>query len=64
MGKQAAEALKQAGGDVTLKIFTDEEMEAAGAVHGQEQTYSFHHVELAVLQTQDYAEWLFSHSRK
>ncbi len=60
VGRQAAEALEKAGGNVTLKIFSDAEMEAAGAVHGQEQTYSFHHVELALLENDDYARWLFS----
>ena len=64
VGKQTAELFGEAGGDVTLKVFSDEEMEAAGAVHGQEQTYSFHHVELALLENEDYAEWLFSHVRK
>ena len=64
VGKQIAELFEKAGGDVTLRVFTDEEMEAAGAVHGQEQTYSFHHVELALLENEDYAEWLFSHVRK
>ena len=64
VGKQIAELFEKAGGDVTLRVFTDEEMEAVGAVHGQEQTYSFHHVELALLENEDYAEWLFSHVRK
>ena len=64
VGRQAAEILAEAGGDVTLKIYSDEEMEAAGATHGSEQTYSFHHVELALLENDDYAEWLFSHVRK
>ena len=64
MGRQAAEELEKAGGNVTLKVFTDAEMEAAGAVHGQEQTYSFHHAELALLENEDYAEWLFSFKRK
>ena len=45
-------------------LHTDAEMEAAGAVHGQEQTYSFHHAELALLENEDYAEWLFSFKRK
>ncbi|MBR2823930.1 MAG: alpha/beta fold hydrolase [Clostridia bacterium] len=61
VGMQAAEQLRAAGGDVTLKIYSDAEMEAAGAVLGSENTYSFHHVELALLENQDYAEWLFSH---
>ena len=59
VGKQAAEKLAEAGGDVTLRIFSDAEMEAAGARHGQEQTYSFHHVELALLENDEYARWLF-----
>ena len=63
VGKQAAEKLTEAGGDVTLKIYSDAEMEAAGAVHGSEQTYSFHHAELALLENDDYAVWLFSHAR-
>lgn len=61
VGKQAAEALIAAGNpDVTLRIYTDEEMNAAGAVHGYEQTYSFHHVELAVMEDPAYAEWMFA----
>jgi len=64
VGKQAAELFEKAGGNVKLKVFTDEEMETAGAVHGQEQTYSFHHVELALLENEDYADWLYSQSRK
>ena len=63
VGRQVAEELGKAGGNVTLKVFTDAEMEAAGAVHGQEQNYSFHHVELALLENEDYAEWLFSWKR-
>ena len=64
VGKQAAELFEKAGGNVKLKVFTDKEMETAGAVHGQEQTYSFHHVELALLENEDYADWLYSQTRK
>ena len=64
VGRQAAEELEKAGGNVTLKVFTDAEMEAAGAVHGQEQIYSFHHAELALLENEDYAEWLFSWKKR
>lgn len=63
VGRQTAELFEQAGGEVILKVFTDAEMEAAGAVHGQEQTYSFHHAELALLESEEYAEWLFSKHR-
>lgn len=60
VGRRAAEALIAAGNaDVTLRIYTDEEMVAAGAVKGYEQTYSFHHVELAVMEDEAYAQWLF-----
>ena len=64
VSREAAKAFMEAGGDMTLKIYSDKEMEAAGAVHGSEQTYSFHHVELALLENDEYAQWLFSHVRK
>ena len=38
-------------------------MEAAGAVKGYEQVYSFHHVELAVMEDEAYMEWMFSQTR-
>ena len=38
--------------------------EAAGAVHGQEQTYSFHHVELARPENGEWEEWLFSRKKQ
>ncbi|MBR2664405.1 MAG: hypothetical protein IKE25_11870, partial [Clostridia bacterium] len=61
VGKKAAQVLQEAGNEhVQLKIYSDEEMEAHGATHGSEQTYSFHHVELAVLEDESYSEWLFS----
>ncbi len=64
-GKGVAEALTAAGNpNVTLRIYSDEEMTASGAVFGQEQTYSFHHVELAVMEDPAYAEWLFSQAKE
>ena len=63
VGKAAAEALKTAGNpNVFLRIYSDAEMNAAGAVLGQENTYSFHHVELAVMEDETYYEWLFRQS--
>ena len=60
VGRGAAEMLTNAGNpNVRLRIYSDEEMNAAGARFGQEQTYSFHHVELAVMEDEVYAEWLF-----
>lgn len=64
VGKNAAETLKEAGNrQVQVRIYTDEEMEAAGARFGSSETYSFHHVELAVMEDESYAEWLFSQKR-
>ena len=64
VGRRAAEALIAAGNpNVVLRLYTDEEMTAAGAVKGYEQTYSFHHVELAVMEDEAYARWLFSQVR-
>ena len=64
VGQNAAQALIDAGNEnVQLRIYSDEEMNACGAKHGQEQLYSFHHVELAVMEDETYAEWLFSQHR-
>lgn len=61
VGISAAEAIQAAGNDnVWLRVYTDDEMIAAGATHGREYTYSFHHVELAVMEDDAYAQWLFS----
>lgn len=61
VGISAAEALEAAGNDrVWLRVYSDEEMNAAGASFGREYVYSFHHVELAVMEDEAYAEWLFS----
>ena len=64
IGRRTAEALVAAGNeDVTLRLYTDAEMNAAGAVKGYEQVYSFHHVELAVMEDESYAEWMFGQRR-
>ena len=61
VGISAAEAIKAAGNDrVWLRVYNDDEMTAAGAIHGREYVYSFHHVELAVMEDETYARWLFS----
>ncbi len=65
VGKAAARALTEAGNArVKLRIYSDEEMNACGAVLGQEQVYSFHHVELAVMEDETYAQWLFEQARQ
>ena len=64
VGRAAAKALADAGNPhVELRIYSDAEMNACGAAYGREETYSFHHVELAVMEDAAYAEWLFSQSR-
>lgn len=61
VARDAAAALREAGNTgVSLRIYTDAEMEAAGARHGFSETYSFHHVELAVMEDESYFEWLFA----
>ena len=42
-----------------ITVYTDEEMEACGAELSSESTYSFHHVELAVMEDPEYMEWMF-----
>lgn len=63
VGRGAAEALIAAGNpNVVLRVYTDDEMTAAGATLGFENTYSFHHVELAALEGEEFeknADWLF-----
>ena len=55
------DALEAAGAkEVKLKIYSDEEMNAAGADSAPDSTYSYHHVELAVMEDEEYKDWLFS----
>ena len=64
VGISAAGAIKAAGNEnVWLRVYNDDEMNAAGATLGQEYVYSFHHVELAVMEDEAYAEWLFGKTR-
>lgn len=61
--RQALQMLEEAGGQAELIVFGDAEMEAAGASLGSENVYSFHHVELCLLENTDYADWLFARHR-
>lgn len=67
VGRSAAQALIDAGNpNVTLRVYTDEEMIAAGAALGFENTYSFHHVELAAMEGEEFtrwADWLFAQEK-
>lgn len=68
VSRDAAAAVEAAGNpSVTLRIYTDDEMNAAGARLGSSETYSFHHVELAVMEPPEfdrYAEWLFEQEKQ
>lgn len=58
--KKAFKSLQDAGAhNVRIKLFTDEEMNDAGAFPDSESTYSYHHVELAVMEDDTYMEWLY-----
>ncbi|MCR4674916.1 MAG: alpha/beta hydrolase, partial [Lachnospiraceae bacterium] len=46
--------------EVHYTEYTDEEMNSFGASSDPDATYSYHHVELAVMETDSYMEWLFS----
>ena len=64
VGISAAGAIEAAGnGNVWLRVYSDDEMVAAGATYGYENVYSFHHVELAVMEDEAYAEWMFGKTR-
>lgn len=58
--EDAAKVLQDLGAkDVRLKLFSDDEMNAAGAFPDNDSTYSYHHVELAVMVDDTYMEWLY-----
>ena len=58
--RNAFEKLKAAGAaDAELREYSDEEMNAVGAEPSNEATYSYHHVELAVMQDEEYLDWLY-----
>ena len=68
VGCTAAQALEDAGNEnVNLRIYNTEEMNVAGAAFGYENTYSFHHVELAVMEGEEFtrwADWLFGWAKE
>ena len=57
--------LVEAGSTVAKRtVYTDEEMNAAGGSPSPDSTYSYHHVELAVMEDDTYMEWLFAQHRE
>ena len=59
--QNAVDKLEKLGAkEVRFTEYTDEEMNAAGADSAPDSTYSYHHVELAVMEDDAYKQWLFS----
>lgn len=62
--REAVDLLNSSGAkEVKYTEYTDDQMNAAGADGSPDSTYSYHHVELAVMEDEAYMEWLFSHSK-
>ena len=62
--ENAVKSLERLGAkEVKFTEYSDEEMNAAGADPSPDATYSYHHVELAVMEDDAYMEWLFEKSR-
>lgn len=47
-----------------LTIYSDEEMNAAGGSEDSDSTFSYHHVEMAAMEDEAYAKWLFAQQKK
>ena len=63
--RTAAEKLKELGAkEVRLKEYSDDEMNAAGADAAPDSTYSYHHVELAVMEDDAYMDWLYAQKQE
>lgn len=59
--RNAVEKLKELGAkEVEFTEYSDEEMNAAGADSAPDSTYSYHHVELAVMEDDAYLDWLYN----
>ena len=58
--ESAVAALENLGPkEVRFTKYSDQNMDAVGADNAPDSTYSYHHVELAVMQDETYMEWLF-----
>ena len=62
--RDAFDKLKVAGAaDAELREYSDEEMNAVGAEPSNDATYSYHHVELAVMADDTYMQWLYEQKK-
>ncbi len=58
--ENAVKSLEKLGAkEVHFTMYSDEEMNAAGADPSPDATYSYHHVELKVMEDDNYMEWMF-----
>ncbi len=58
--RNAVKRLEDLGAkEVKFTEYSDAEMDAAGADAAPDSTYSYHHVELAVMEDEDYLDWLY-----
>ena len=62
--RKAVEQLKKLGARaVRFTEYTDDEMNAAGADDSPDSTYSYHHVELAVMEDDAIMDWLYAQKK-
>ncbi len=62
--RKAVEQLEKIGAkDVRFTEYSDDEMNAAGADAAPDSTYSYHHVELAVMEDDAFMEWLYAQKK-
>ena len=59
--REAFKKLQEAGAkEAMFREYTDDEMNAVGGNPSNDSTYSYHHVELAVMEDDAYMDWLYS----
>ncbi len=63
--RKAVEKLQELGAkEVNFTAYSDDEMNAAGADAAPDSTYSYHHVELAVMEDDAYMDWLYTQKQE
>lgn len=58
------ELIKTGNNKVKMTIYSDDEMNRVGASPDNDSTFSYHHVEMAVMEDENYAQWLFNQTLK
>ncbi len=63
--RKAVDQLEKLGAkEVKFTEYTDDEMNAAGADASPDSTYSYHHVELAVMEDDAFMDWLYAQKKE